>query len=313
MGDVLGNILPLFSLMLIGFGVGRAGWMTDEQVKGLTFFVFYLAIPALLFRTLGRGDILADLDVGILGAYFTAIFLAMGIAWATGRFLFGCSTEELPVLALGATYSNIVLLGIPLIYALFGEPGLLPILTIVSLHSLILLPLTMILIEVTRNGRGGLRHAVAGAFVAVFKNPVILSIIAGIAFNLTGMTLPGPVDRLATLLGGTSAPCALVALGATLSAYRLGGDLRESATLVVLKLLLLPALVWVLATQLFALPPLWVAVATITAALPTGVNVFIIAHQYQIYVARTTATVLITTAVSILTVTTLVVWFGNIR
>jgi len=68
-------------------------------------------------------------------------------------------TEELPVMALGATYSNIVLLGIPLIYALFGEPGLLPILMIVTLHSLVLLPLTMILIEIGR-GTGADRKSV---------------------------------------------------------------------------------------------------------------------------------------------------------
>jgi len=284
--------------------------MTEEQLKGLTSFVFYLAIPALLFRSLGRGDILDALDPRILMAYFAAVFMVMAVAWLVGRFVFRNPPEELPVLALGATYSNIVLLGIPLIYALYGEPGLLPIMMIVTLHSLILLPLTMVLIELNRGADRGLQQALAQSVGTVAKNPVILSIIAGIAFNLSGLTLPGPVDRLATLLGGASAPCALFALGATLSAYRLGGDPRESAVIVLLKLLLLPALVWLLASYIFDLPPVWVVVATLTAALPTGVNVFIIAHQYQIYVARTTATVLISTAISIMTITTLVVWFG---
>lgn len=310
MSEVFGNILPLFALVLIGYGSGRLAWMTEEQLKGLTSFVFYLAIPALLFRSLGRGDILDALDPRILMAYFAAVFMVMAVAWLVGRFVFRNPPEELPVLALGATYSNIVLLGIPLIYALYGEPGLLPIMMIVTLHSLILLPLTMVLIELNRGADRGLQQALAQSVGTVAKNPVILSIIAGIAFNLSGLTLPGPVDRLATLLGGASAPCALFALGATLSAYRLGGDPRESAVIVLLKLLLLPALVWLLASYIFDLPPVWVVVATLTAALPTGVNVFIIAHQYQIYVARTTATVLISTAISIMTITTLVVWFG---
>jgi hypothetical protein len=310
LSEVFGNILPLFALVLIGYGGGRSAWMTEEQLKGLTSFVFYLAIPALLFRSLGRGDILDALDPRILVAYFAAIFMVMTVAWLAGRFVFRNPPEELPVLALGATYSNIVLLGIPLIYALYGEPGLLPIMMIVTLHSLILLPLTMVLIELNRGADRGLQQALAQSLGTVAKNPVILSIIAGIAFNLSGLALPGPVDRLATLLGGASAPCALFALGATLSAYRLGGDLRESAFIVLLKLLLLPALVWLLASYIFDLPLVWVVVATLTAALPTGVNVFIIAHQYQIYVARTTATVLISTAISVVTITTLVVWFG---
>jgi malonate transporter and related proteins len=312
MGEVLGNIIPLFGLVLIGYLGGRRSWLSQEQVKGLSTFVFYLAIPALLFRSLGRGDVLQALDLHILAVYFAGIFLVMVVAWVTGWLVFGNSAQELPVMALGATYSNIVLLGIPLIYALYGEAGLLPIMMIVSLHSLVLLPLTMVLIEVGRGADGGIGQVLAPTFKAVAKNPVILSIVAGITFSLSGLTLPGPVDRFASLLGGASAPCALFALGATLSVYRLGGDLRESATIVAFKLLLLPVFVWVLATQLFQLPSLWVAVATVTAALPTGVNVFIIADQYKVYLARTTATVLISTGISLATVTALVVWFGQV-
>ncbi|NQV19917.1 MAG: AEC family transporter [Rhodospirillales bacterium] len=317
MGEVIGNILPLFSLVLIGYGIGRARWMNGDQIKGLSFFVFYLAIPALLFRTLGRGEVLDVLDPSILVVYFTGTFLVMALAWALGWLVFSNRAEELPVMAMGAAYSNIVLLGIPLVYALFGEAGLLPMLMIVTVHSLILLPMTMILIEVARGAgaeAGGRANLILRPVVkAVFKNPVILSILAGIAFNLSGLELPDPADALARLLGGASAPCALVALGATLSAYRLGGDMRESLSLVALKLVVHPVLVWLLATQLFAFPPVWVAAVTITAALPIGVNVFIIADQYKVYLARTTTAVLISTVASVATVTAVVVWFGAAR
>lgn len=301
--------MPLFGLMAAGFVAGRARWLSGEQVKGLSFFVFNLAVPALLFRTLGRGDIMAALDLRFLGVFFAGTFLVMVSAGIVGRFVFALAREDIPVMALGAAYPNIVLLGIPLIYALFGEAGLLPVTMIVSVHSLILLPLTIVLIELAR-GAGSIGRAWRPVLDGVFKNPVILSILAGIAFNLTGLDMPGPVDGFTRLLGGASAPCALFALGATLSAYRLGGDLRESLSMVAFKLVLHPFLVWLLATQIFELPPLWVVVATITAALPTGVNVFIIAQRYEIYLARTTAAVLISSAVSVATITALVLWFG---
>lgn len=317
MGEVVGNILPLFALVLIGYGIGRARWMSGDQIKGLSFFVFYLAIPALLFRTLGRGEVLDVLDPDILVVYFTGTFLVMALAWALGWLVFANRVEELPVMAMGAAYSNIVLLGIPLVYALFGEAGLLPMMMIVTVHSLILLPLTMGLIEAARGAGaetgGRVDLILRPVLKAVFKNPVILSILAGIGFNLSGLELPDPADTLARLLGGASAPCALVALGGTLSAYRLGGDLRESLSLVTLKLVVHPILVWLLATQIFAFPPVWVAVVTITAALPIGVNVFIIADQYKVYLARTTAAVLISTVASVATVTAVVVWFGAAR
>ncbi len=234
------------------------------------------------------------------------------MARAAGRLVFANGAGELALMGMGSMYSNTVLLGIPLVYAVFGEPGILPMMMIVTFHSLILLPLTMILIELGQaaNNPGGARRVAVSTASAVFKNPVILSMLAGLAYNVSGLALPGPVDSFAGLLGGASAPCALFALGATLAAYRLGGDLRESLVVVALKLLLHPLAVWIAATQIFALSPVWAAVATLTAALPSGVNVFVIARQYDIYLARASAVILISTGLSVLTLAALIAWLA---
>lgn len=317
MTSILGIILPVFALVLAGYIGGRARWMSEEGVKGLSSFVFYLAIPALLFRTLARGEMPEVLEFDIVFAYFAGAFLVMGVAWAVGRLAFANGAGELALMGMGSMYSNTVLLGIPLVFAVFGEPGILPMMMIVTFHSLILLPLTMILIEWGQVGGegggpagGGARRVLVSTAAAVFKNPVILSILAGIAYNLSGLALPAPADAFAGLLGGASAPCALFALGATLAAYRVGGDLRESLVVVALKLVLHPLAVWLMATQVFALTPLWAAVATLTAALPAGVNVFVIARQYDIYLARASAAVLISTGLSVATLAALIVWIA---
>ena len=317
MSGILGIVLPVFALVLAGYIGGRARWLSEEGIKGLSSFVFYLAIPALLFRTLARGEIPEALDFDIVFAYFSGAFLVMGVAWAAGRLVFANGAGELALMGMGSMYSNTVLLGIPLVYAVFGEPGILPMMMIVTFHSLILLPLTMILIELGRAGGraadnpgGGARRVAASTAASVFKNPVILSMLAGLAYNISGLALPGPVDSFAGLLGGASAPCALFALGATLAAYRLGGDLRESLVVVALKLLLHPLAVWLAATQIFALSPVWAAVATLTAALPSGVNVFVIARQYDIYLARASAIILISTGLSVLTLAALIAWLA---
>ncbi len=313
MSAILGIILPVFALVLAGYIGGRARWLSEEGVKGLSSFVFYLAIPALLFRTLASGEIPETLDFDIVFAYFAGAFVVMGVAWAAGRLAFANGASELALMGMGSMYSNTVLLGIPLVYAVFGEPGILPMMMIVTFHSLILLPLTMTLVELGRAGggeSGGARRVAVSTASAVLKNPVILSMLAGLAYNVSGLALPGPVDAFAGLLGGASAPCALFALGATLAAYRLGGDLRESLVVVALKLLLHPLAVWLAATQIFALSPLWAAVATLTAALPSGVNVFVIARQYDIYLARASAVILISTGLSVLTLAALIAWIA---
>jgi predicted permease len=313
LSDILGIILPVFALVLLGYVGGRARWMSEAGVKGLSSFVFYLAIPALLFRTLARGEIPEALDFDIVFAYFAGAFLVMGVAWAVGRLVFANGVAELALMGMGSMYSNTVLLGIPLVYAVFGEPGILPMMMIVTFHSLILLPLTMILVEFGQAGgqtAGGARRVFLSTAASVFKNPVILSMLAGLAYNISGLALPGPVDVFAGLLGGASAPCALFALGATLAAYRIAGDLRETLVVVALKLLLHPLAVWIAATQIFALTPLWASVATLTAALPSGVNVFVIARQYDIYLARASAAVLISVGLSVLTLAALIAWLA---
>ncbi len=120
-----------------------------------------------------------------------------------------------------------------------------------------------------------------------------------------GLELPKPADTFARLLGGAAGPSALFALGASLSDRRIAGNVGESLAMVGFKLVVHPAIVWLLAVYVFSLDPLWVAVATVTAALPIGANVFIVAQKYDRYVARTTSATLISTALSMVTVAVL--------
>jgi len=137
--------------------------------------------------------------------------------------------------------------------------------------------------------------------LAIAGNPVILSIVAGFLWRLTGLGIPGPLKHLLDLLAGAATPAALFSLGATLAGFRLAGDLRESAVAVAIKLLVLPIVVWLLASRAFHLNELDTAVALTCAALPTGANAFILAQRYDLYVARAASSVLISTALSVLT------------
>ena len=128
-----------------------------------------------------------------------------------------------------------------------------------------------------------------------------VALAAGLVWSLAGPPLPDLLDRFLDLLGRGAVPCALFALGATMTGYRIAGDLKDSAAIVALKLGLHPLIVWLVATQIFALSPLHTAVATIVASLPVGVNVFILARAYDTYVRRSASAVLISTALSVVT------------
>jgi len=298
-------VLPVFGLILLGYLVGRTSLLDEAGIRGLTNFVFFVAMPAFIFRSTATLDWPEDVDLTILLAYYAAAVLVYVAALAIGRFLFGHGWALQAMLGMSATFSNSVLIGVPLVVTAFGERAVLPLMLIVGFHPLIMMSLPTVLIEADR-GRGETwRRLAATTIAALARNPVILGMCSGIAYSQTGWPLPDLIDRFIELLGRAGPPTALFAVGAGLTAYRIGGDLREVALATVLKIAVLPLAVWVSCALVFALDPLWTATATIVAATPMGVNVFIFANTYQIYMARAAAGVLVSTALAWVTVAAL--------
>lgn len=302
-------VIPVFALVLTGWGAARFGVLNREGVRGLAAFVFWVALPAFLFRTMGRGIDWAAVDWGMALSYFGACAVIYTSSLLLSRKAFGLRLEEAAVFSMATCWSNMVLLGLPLIVAAFGERGVLPLMMLVAFDSILLIPLSSILIEVGRGGRARGR-AVRSTAVALAKNPVIVSTAAGVAWGAAGLGLPAPAERFADLLSGAAPACALFSLGATLASYRLAGKLDESCTIVAVKLIVHPLLVWTLATWVFRIDPLWAAVATVTAATPVGANAFILAQSYGVYVQRATSATLISTGLSVFTVALLIAHFA---
>lgn len=306
MTTVLSIVLPVFGVILAGYLVARTRLFDEAAVRGLSAFVFWIAIPALLFRTLARGAVDQGADFSIAYAYFLACLLQFLLTLALGRLAFGRTGVEAALMAMGAVFSNTVMLGIPLIYTAFGEAGVAAIMLIIAFHSTILIPMATIAVEIARGtagegAGGGMAAILPKTLGSLLRNPVVLALAAGLVWSLAGLPLPGLLDRFLDLLGRGAVPCALFALGATMAGYRIAGDLKDSVAITALKLGLHPLLVWLLATEVFAVSPLHTAVATIVAALPVGVNVFILARAYDTYVRRSASAVLISTALSVLT------------
>ena len=137
---------------------------------------------------------------------------------------------------------------------------------------------------------------------------MIVALVAGLAWGQTGLGLHAIVDRSLHFLGHAATPTALFALGASLTRFTLGGDMRQVGALGVIKLFVQPGLVYVSCRYVFALPPLSVAVATISAAMPTGVTAFVLAMRYDTLIARVAASVILTTALAWIIAAALLAW-----
>jgi malonate transporter and related proteins len=301
MQSILETVLPIFGLVLCGYVVGRRGWMSEEAIKGLNTFVFYFAIPALLFRAMARG--LGPIEFSIVGAYFASIGITFALGLLVAGLVFRTNLAERTLFGMGSIFSNTVLLAIPLIFTLLGEDGGRHLMLIITFHGIVIFPVITVLIEIGLGAGQGWRHLAGSTVKSLAVNPIILALLAGIAYGQTGLAVPGAAERFLALLGGAAAPCALFALGASLTAFEIRGDLKETLAIVGMKLLVHPAIMAVLAFYVFELPPLAAAVAILTAACPVGANVFIMSRQYDIYLGRSASAVLISTALSVATLT----------
>lgn len=310
MASVLSIVLPAALVTLVGWLIVRFGALSTEGARGLSDYTFNVAFAALLFRVM-RDVRPQDLDVDILLAYFGGALVVWAIASAVGRFVFRLDGAERAMMGMGSTFSSNGILGIPLVLTAWGEPGLVPLLIVIALHSGILLSLCSVLIEWHRGGEGGstLPRRLGRMFLAILRQPVLIAILLGLAWGMVarefGLALPGPVERALKWIGDSAVPCGLIVLGASLAGIRLAGDLPQIAATTAMKLLLQPFCVWLLAHHVFALPPLATAVLTLTAALPSGANVYMMAQRYGVFLQRATSIVLVSTALSVVSLSVL--------
>lgn len=302
------TVFPIFALILIGWGAIRTGLVREETGNGVADFVFMIALPLMLFRTLAT----APLPPSPPWAFWASYFVSLGIIWTAqvqiaGRG-FGRERQESAIIGFTAVQSNMVLMGIPLVLRVFGDAGAIPLFLLVALNLPITMTLAMLQIESTGTG-GSMGLNILKKLVT---NPILIGIFAGAAFRQTGLPIPAPLMATLKFIGDSAAPCALFAMGAGLARYGLGGDTRLLSSVVVLKLLVFPVLVFSLGTFVLGIEPLWVGVATVLAACPCGVNAYLLAERYRLAQGITSGAILISSILAVLT-TTLFVWLVTAR
>ncbi len=306
---VAGLVLPVFGLIGLGYLISWFKILSQESGEALSDFVFTVAIPVLIFRTLATADLPAISPWPLWLSYFAGVAMVWTLADLSVRKLFGRDARAGVVAGISAGYSNLVLVGIPMVYAAFGDAGTVPLFILISIHLPVMMSVSTISISrVEKTGNGDPAGASAidlakNILRNLLFNPIILGIIAGGIWRFAGLPISGLPKTLIDQLAVTAAPCALFSLGMALRRYGIGGNLAPAMILSGLKVFLLPLVVWLIATTATDLPPLWVAVATVGAACPAGINAYLIANRFRTGHALASNTITLTTLVSVVTMT----------
>jgi len=287
---------PLFLLIGVGYALTRWGRWPKSASDALTQFVFSVAIPALLFRLMSDFSRMPPVDTMLLVAFFGACIVVFVIGRLVSYALFHRDGAAQSVFALGGIFSNNVLLGVPVANVTLGEASIPSVSLIVIFNALLLWTLVTVSVEWSRHGTwtwSGFRGTAWG----VLTNPVVAGILAGTLFGFTGVTLPGVVDQTLLLMSQAAVPLSLIALGMGLAEYGTREGWRESAAITVLKLVVQPTVVWLLARAL-SLPPTETQAVVLLAAMPVGANVYLMSREFRTMEGPVASSLVLSTAIA---------------
>lgn len=302
MAEISSLVLPFFGLILLGYLAARWKKLDESALGWLNIFIIYVALPALFFKIIGKTplDELARFDFILTS--LAATYTVFAAVFLLGRYVTRSTIGEATVQGLAGAYGNIGYLGPGIALAAFGEAAALPLALIFAFENVVHFSVAPAFMAFDgRDSRPPLVLA-RDVGVRIATHPFILATAAGFLAAGTGFRPPVVLQTMIDNLALAAAPCALFAMGVTLALRPLRRVPAEIPYIVPAKLLVLPMLMYLYLSVTGGYPAVWVATAILLAALPTATNVFVIAQQYSTWQERASATVLITTVISVVTV-----------
>jgi predicted permease len=291
-------IVPIFGIILIGWAAALAGLLSERVSDGLSEYVFAIAVPALIIGTLTR----PGLEGEIAWSYWFSYFGGAAIAWAAGSLIAlrraGIGRQGAVLHGFAASQSNTIFVGVPMILQAYGDEGAFPLFLLLAVHLPLMMGVATFLIE-AESGRS-LWQRLVGLARVLFK-----------AMKLLRISPAGPVKSILDAFAATASTCALVALGAGLRRYRVLFDLPGALVVALLKTVLHPLAVWLLAFHVFSMPPAYAGVATLFAAMPCGINAYLLAVRYKTETGLVAASVLVSTLIAPVTTLTWLALLGH--
>lgn len=297
--EIFAQIFPFFALIALGYFAAHRGFFSDEATGMMTSFVFRFALPAMLFR-FGSGLSLGEIfDGKFVLSYWLAGIVVYILALIVAK-LRHVDKATTAVEAQCAVFGNSGFLAIPMMVGLLGERAIPSLMMILAVDIVFFGNLLIIIITVLREGYS------SQIFVKVLKsllsNPMVMSMALGLIYASLHLPLIPPVDRSLEILGSAATPCALFAIGAGLvgkSAERLSIALWLSFC----KLVLHPLAAFVFAILILGVDRFSAGIMIGVAAMPTAGNIYIVARYYGIAPQRVSATILVSTIISVLSLT----------
>jgi len=307
--DIFLQTLPFFALIGLGYWAGRSGFFPEQATAYLTKFVFFFALSAMLFRFAATLPISEVFNGRLVAGYLWGTAFVYGIATIVA-FLRKLDVPTAAIEAQCAVIGNVGFLGLPMLAMLLGEAAIGPVMLVLAVDLIVFGSLIVIWVTIARDGRMSPRIVLTIGF-GLIKNPMIMSIVLGLAWSGLHLPIPQPMNEFLSILGGAATPGALFAIGASL-ASKSAERLFVAGWLSFCKLVLHPGAIALSTLLIFRVDPYASAVIIAAASLPVAGNVYMLAQHYGVAPHRVSASILISTMAAILTVSLVIGWVARI-
>ncbi|MBW9117456.1 AEC family transporter [Rhizobium cauense] len=307
MSDIVSLLLPFFGLILIGYIAGKVTKQPADALGWMNTFIIYAALPALFFKLVSRTPFEDLTRIDFIATDLAATYSIFVVLFAIGRWVRRNSLADCTIQSFAGAYGNIGYMGPGLALLALGEDAAVPVALIVCLEN----ALHFVVAPALMAAAGGDRRSASRLAIDIARkvafHPFILSTALG--FIAAGFHIDQPLafQRFVDYLSQAAAPCALFAMGVTLALRPLKRVPAEIGYIVPAKLIVHPIVVYLALTTVGGFDPIWVYAAVLLAALPTATNVFVIGQQYGVWQERASATILITTTLSVVTVSAVLI------
>ena len=301
------DVFPIFILILFGWTLVKTGILNADIGDGLGEFVFKVAVPVLLFRTISQADFHGASPFRLWVAYFSGVAITWTVGHLLATRLFGRDTRVGVLAGVSSAFANNIFIGLPLVERTVGSDGIVAVSILIAVHLPLMMVIGTVLMEraehkVDGGERRGLVNVLRQVGTNLMRNPLVIGLAAGLVLHVSGLALPVVLASVVDQITAMAAPAALISLGMTLNKYGIHGNIGIATVISTLKLLLMPASVW-LACRVLGLSADWTAALVLTSSVPTGINAWLIANRFGVGHGLAASVISLSTAVGVMSVT----------
>ena len=302
MQQTLFSILPLFLLIALGYFAKRTAVLDIRMLPGLNQYVFYFAIPALLFTSASKQSISELLYAPGLIAFAVGCVITGAICCLVCFYYFKSKNAISLVLRyLNVNFANVAYMGIPISFTVLGESANAATIGIVLASNIFVVCGSQLLIELLKGDGMSLRSILGTLNRATIRNPLFMSVMFGIAASVLHIKLPETINITLEMVAATTIPVALFCLGASFELKRTETNVSEIFWVVFCKLFIHPAVMWGVFAAFGMQGEQWLVVAVLLNALPTGTLAHVLAMRYGAFEVQSSQIIVYSTTLSLVT------------